>query len=499
MRKAISLLLTCLLLASCFGLLSLAAEDTSQAYLFELTVDDSGNAAVVDGDEFTVKLTLTQTEPGTTDEYAIYAAQDEIFYNRTIFELVPYSDTALANVMASGFDSALRVQSNNINNLRFNFSSSADNGDMYPVSMTIAEFTFKVIGKPDDGGIAFITNRNYIMVAKNSYNLYTATANDLQINFRDEEGPTPEPLKYKINITQPTGATIVSDPANEAAADVTTVLLTTYRDEAYRNHTIAWSVATSSGGGVPFTVTSPTSAQFVMPAADVKVSVTLTPGTNTGDGTGGGLLPDGGGGTPPSELEILDDETPLTGIIYTDVPNTHWAYEYVYYLSELGFVNGKGGGIFAPSDSITRAEFVTILSRMCGDALPASNITPFQDVKAGAYYEQAVSWAYLTGVTKGTSDTKFSPHALITRQEMATMIVRYAAYKQYDFVKYNEKRDFTDSNRILEYAREPVSIMQQADIIAGYDDGSFKPYGNTTRAETAKMLALVHKLMVNNA
>ena len=86
MRKALLLLLALILLVSCFGMQSLAAEDTSQAYLFELTAGDSGIATVTRGDEFTVKLTLTQTEPGTTDEYAIYAAQDEIFFDGTIFE-----------------------------------------------------------------------------------------------------------------------------------------------------------------------------------------------------------------------------------------------------------------------------------------------------------------------------------------------------------------------------------------------------------------------------
>ena len=497
MRKAFSLLLALFLLAGCFGTLSLAAEDASQAYLFELTVGDSGGAAVSHGDEFTVKLTLTQTKPGTGTEYAIYAAQDEIFYDSTIFELVPYSGTELANVLAPKFGCSERTQSDGITKrLMFHFSSSEDGGDMYPTSMTIAEFKFKVIGAPTVGNIASITNRNQKMVAENPYNLYTTAVRDLTINF-DDTGEPPVPTKYTINLTQPTGATIVSSPSGMAEAGKP-VSLAAYLTAAYSGYTVAWSVKTTQGANIAVTTdTSSATASFTMPAADVTVSVTLMPGS--GSGGGGGLVPDTGGGTPPSEMEILDNETPLTGMIFLDVPDSHWAHDYIYYLSERGFVNGKAFGVFAPADPITRAEFVTILSRMSGDVLPGAGTTPFTDVVKGSYYEQAVAWAYLTGITKGTSATEFSPNALITRQEMATMIVRYAAYKQYDFVKFNDAKDFTDSQSILSYAKEFVSIMQQADIISGYGDGSFKPFGNTTRAETAKMLALVYKLMTDAA
>lgn len=218
-------------------------------------------------------------------------------------------------------------------------------------------------------------------------------------------------------------------------------------------------------------------------------------GATTGGGGGGGGISGTGTGPAPSTVSILDPDVPLGTISFSDVPESHWAYQYVMYLAGKGFVTGKTETSFAPSASITRAEFITILARMSGESLPASYNGPFTDVVSGSYYEQAVAWGVNAKVVNGTSETTFSPNSLILRQEMAAMIVRYAAYKNFNFLKYNEPIDFKDSAQIHAYAKEPVSVMQQADVINGYEDSSFRPQNNATRAEAAKMLALVHRLM----
>lgn len=186
---------------------------------------------------------------------------------------------------------------------------------------------------------------------------------------------------------------------------------------------------------------------------------------------------------------------PTGGYEFRDVTKTHWAYAQVKYLAERGYVTGKTDVLFAPSDQITRAEFITILARLSGDVLPTSYSGPFTDVAAGAYYDEAVAWGVNAGVINGASATTFLPNNQIQRQEMASMVLRYAEFKHYSLQKKSEAIAFTDQAQIHAYAREAVEMMQQADILSGYEDNSFRPLHQATRAEAAKMLAMVHQLM----
>ena len=196
----------------------------------------------------------------------------------------------------------------------------------------------------------------------------------------------------------------------------------------------------------------------------------------------------------PSLRNILGNDT--QGATFTDVPSSHWAYQYVEYLARRGYVKGKSATLYAPNDPITRAEFVTILARMEG-AAETDYSGPFTDVVSGSYYAGAVDWAVKAGVTVGTSATTFSPNRTISRQEIAAMLARYVTYKLVTLVAYNQPISFSDEAQIAAYAKEYVKNMQTADVINGYPDGSFKPLNNATRAEAAKMLALVHYLINN--
>ncbi|MDR2713570.1 MAG: S-layer homology domain-containing protein [Clostridiales bacterium] len=196
----------------------------------------------------------------------------------------------------------------------------------------------------------------------------------------------------------------------------------------------------------------------------------------------------------PSLTDILRDDG--QDPTFHDLPITHWAYQYVEYLARRDFVKGKSTDLFAPDDPITRAEFITVLARMNSEELPAYTGL-LTDVKPDSYYAGAVAWGIKTGVTKGTSDTTFTPNRSISRQEIATLLGRYLTYKGITLIDYNQPQSFTDELQIADYAKDFVSTMQKADIINGYPDGSFKPQANATRAEAAKMLAFAHYLMNN--
>jgi uncharacterized repeat protein (TIGR02543 family) len=229
-------------------------------------------------------------------------------------------------------------------------------------------------------------------------------------------------------------------------------------------------------------------------ATAVTKNITLYAKWESSGGSGGSSGDIITGPLKPSLRNILGNDT--QGATFTDVPASHWAYQYVEYLARKGFVTGKSATRYAPNDSITRAEFVTILARMEGAAL-SSYSGPFTDVVSGSYYAGAVDWAVKAGVTIGTSATTFSPNRTISRQEIATMLARYVTYKLVTLVAYNQPLSFTDEARIAAYAKDYVKNMQISDVINGYPDGSFKPLSNASRAEAAKMLALVHYLMSN--
>lgn len=195
-------------------------------------------------------------------------------------------------------------------------------------------------------------------------------------------------------------------------------------------------------------------------------------------------------------LFLIKEKSAGAEYFFTDVPETHWAAEYIYYLAERGSLTGKTETTFGPSDEISRAEFVTILAQMSGDKLSAADLS-FTDVKAADWYAQYVSWAVRAGITKGTSETAFSPLESITREDMAVMIVKYAEYKSFSLPHDAESVKFTDSDRIASYAAEAMTALQRAGIISGKEIGIAAPKDKATRAEAAKMLASLRQLMEN--
>lgn len=174
----------------------------------------------------------------------------------------------------------------------------------------------------------------------------------------------------------------------------------------------------------------------------------------------------------------------------------HWFAEYVYDAVSQGILNGKGvhaDGIpyYNPEGLITRGEFAKILAAASGEDLSEyEDLGIFPDAKdhwASTY----INWAAEKGIVTGFPDGSFRPQDSITREQMAVMICRYAAYKGIDLSKTVTKADFADDAQIT-WSAEAVYAMQQAGIINGYHENGafwFKPAGNATRAEAAAMIS----------
>lgn len=178
---------------------------------------------------------------------------------------------------------------------------------------------------------------------------------------------------------------------------------------------------------------------------------------------------------------------------FTDVAEDAWYHDYVYDLVYRGVVNGMTATTYEPEGKLTRAQFVKLLACSLEEAETLKTYEgqhPFTDSE-GHWAETYIAWAKDKGIVEGVSATEFDPEAPITREQMATIFGRYALKQGIELPKSdNAAGSFPDADKISEYAREFVELMRIAGILNGYEDGTFRPQGNATRAEAAKLFSL---------
>lgn len=178
---------------------------------------------------------------------------------------------------------------------------------------------------------------------------------------------------------------------------------------------------------------------------------------------------------------------------FTDVPKDAWYHDYVYDLVYRGVVNGMTATTYEPEGKLTRAQFVKLLACSLEEAETLKTYEgqhPFTDSE-GHWAETYIAWAKDKGIVEGVSATEFDPEAPITREQMATIFGRYALKQGIELPKDAAPAEsFPDADKISEYAREFVELMRIAGILNGYEDGTFRPQGNATRAEAAKLFSL---------
>ena len=181
-----------------------------------------------------------------------------------------------------------------------------------------------------------------------------------------------------------------------------------------------------------------------------------------------------------------------TGIDYPDLPfqdleTNAWYIPEVQHVYFTDLMNGVSETAFSPTSPMTRGQLVTVLYRIAGSPeVEAEN--PFRDVAESAYYYDAVRWAQAGGIVTGLSAETFGPENRITRQQMCTILYRYAAMLKLPLTKRDPLTDFNDTNRLDDYAKDPVSWCVGMGFINGKPGGLLDPTGNATRAEIAKVL-----------
>lgn len=194
------------------------------------------------------------------------------------------------------------------------------------------------------------------------------------------------------------------------------------------------------------------------------------------------------------EVDPNAESDPQPNISFKDVPEGVWYYEWVARAVQIGLFSGMSETEFAPESHMTRAMLVTVLYRM--DGAPAvTGETPFTDVASGQWYSDAVNWAYANGVVNGISQTHFGLDEDITRQQLTTMLYRYARSKGYDCSRLAQLDSFSDADAVAEYAFESMQWTVANGIVSG-DGGRLLPNGKATRAQCAKMVAVFHDSFV---
>lgn len=179
---------------------------------------------------------------------------------------------------------------------------------------------------------------------------------------------------------------------------------------------------------------------------------------------------------------------------FFDLPATHWAINVIKELNQKGIVGGYPDNTFKPENNVTRAEFAKMLVKALGLPEKTAAEATFNDVASSAWYFGVVETAAQKGLVKGYDNGIFQPDKLITREEIAAIMVRAAGKDTLAAGSAQEKTAFADDTGIAGWARGSVVISVKEKIINGYPDGTFGPRRNATRAEACAMIQRLLKI-----
>ena len=179
---------------------------------------------------------------------------------------------------------------------------------------------------------------------------------------------------------------------------------------------------------------------------------------------------------------------PITsGLPFTDVNSGDWFYSAVKFVYENGLMDGVGNNLFAPNATLNRAMAVTILYRLEG-APAVTTDAGFNDVAAGTWYTDAVNWAAANNIVNGVEGNNFDPTGSLTREQMATVLYRYAQYKGADVSASGDLSGFVDSANVSSWAADAVKWAVGSGLVNGVEGNALAPQGTSTRAQAATVL-----------
>ena len=176
-----------------------------------------------------------------------------------------------------------------------------------------------------------------------------------------------------------------------------------------------------------------------------------------------------------------DDTCPIRR--FSNADPAAWYHDGVHYCVENGLMDGYGGGLLGPDRDLSRAEFVQMLHNLEGKPV-VNYLMGFEDIHGGAWYTEAVRWAASQRIAGGYGGGRFGPKDVISREELAVMLWRYAGCP----AATDKELSFADVDKAGGWTLEALRWAVGQGILRGKEGGMLDPKGMTTRAEAAAML-----------
>ncbi len=233
-------------------------------------------------------------------------------------------------------------------------------------------------------------------------------------------------------------------------------------DQAYKLDEL---VVTANGKDVELTANSDGTYTFTMPSADVRISASFAEDPDW---------------TPDEPEEPTTDVSDL----FIDIAPDAWYKDAVQYAYDNGLMTGVSATEFAPEQTTTRAMIVSILARL--ENVTTAEAAGFADVDDNDWYATAVNWAANVGVVNGYEDNTFQPNTAITREQLAAILMNYAAYKGEDVSNRADLTSYTDQPST--WAEEAISWSVAEGLLTGVTADTLQPQGAATRAQVAAIL-----------
>ncbi len=231
-------------------------------------------------------------------------------------------------------------------------------------------------------------------------------------------------------------------------------------------------------GARPYTSLSTLASKIDLAVANANKSDDKDNNRKGGGGGGGSVV-----ATVPTPVPEQGTQTNVPAVNFTDMQDAQWAIDAVAYLSANGIVNGRTSTEFAPAELVKREEFVKMVVIALAEL--SGGKADFDDVGATDWFYPYIGAACSQGIVNGVSEASFGVGMSITRQDMAVIICR--ALERTMSLEASTKV-FKDSADISAYALDSVAKLADIGIISGFEDGSFAPAANATRAQAAKMI-----------
>lgn len=419
---------------------------------------DPATGRTADGTEIKIKINgwnydiYINTTPSAVNEFGWWINQSNQFVDNYTL-----ADSLLdGHTFASG-----TIDVHNLPNVTINFD--ANGGSVQPTSATTVNYKLASLPTPTRSGYVF---DGWFTQETDGEKVTTDTVFIAETTIYAQWSDVPTPVSPSYRVTVEDTVNGEAESSRSWASKGTTITLTVVPDDGYELASL--TITKSNGDEVQFTDKGNGKFTFTMPGSNVTVEAifkAITPGYD----------------------DCPQDETcPIWP--FTDASTTVWYHDGVHFCIDEGLMEGYGGDLFGPNDTLSRAQLCQIVYNMEGQP-DVTGDSVFTDVADGAWYADAVTWAAENGIVGGYGNGKFGPDAPITREQLAAILYRYAQSKGYDTTQGGMAiREYADFEQISDYAVEAMTWAVNTGLISGTSTTTLSPQGLATRAQVATIL-----------